>query len=58
MKMSFLGSIDTLMAGSGLCEALESIHGPNTTRQIICTSYSDSHNRSISIVCAAVAYAA
>jgi len=33
MKMSFLGSIGTVMAGSGLCEALENIYGPTTTRQ-------------------------
>jgi len=35
MLMSFLGSIGSLMAGSGLAEALECIYGPNTTKQIL-----------------------
>ena len=35
LLMSFLGSIGSLMGGSGLAEALESIYGPNATRQIL-----------------------
>jgi len=35
LEMSFLGSLGTLMAGSGLSDVMECCYGPNTVKQIM-----------------------